>query len=248
MKIKSSLIGASCALLAGLAAPAYAQDSGVTISTSFDVVTDYVFRGVSLADTAIQPGIELGAGNFYAGVWFSTGFGDTSAAAGDEVDLYAGYGFSLSDTVSADIGLTYYHYPQGGSLFSTNGGGSGTYEVYGGLSFDVALAPSLYAYYDFTLEAFTIEGSVGHSVAMPESDGVSFDLGLSAGLVDGDGFSYEYGQASAALSKAVSDAASVYVGANFTLNSDNALNFKEALAGNPKDNLLWFGAGVSTSF
>ena len=247
MKTKFALLGASCALLAGLASPAYAQDSGVTISTSFDVVTDYVFRGVSLADTAIQPGVELGAGDFYAGVWFSTGFGDTSAAAGDEVDLYAGYGFSLSDTVSADVGLTYYHYPQGGGLFSTNGGGSGTYEIYGGLAFDTALSPSVYAYYDFTLEAFTLEAGLGHSVALPDSD-ASFDLGLSAGLVDGDGFSYEYGQVSAALSKAVTDAASVYVGANFTVNSDAALNFKETLAGNPKDTLLWFGAGVSSSF
>jgi hypothetical protein len=77
---------------------------------------------------------------------------------------------------------------------------------------------------------------------------VSFDLGLSAGLVDGDGFSYEYAQASAALSKSITDAASVYVGANFTLNSDDALNYSEILSGTPKDNLLWFGAGVSSSF
>jgi uncharacterized protein (TIGR02001 family) len=246
MTITKTLLGASCAVLAALSAPVAAQAGDVNWSLSADLVTDYVFRGVSLADTAIQTGVEAGIGDFYAGAWFSTGVGDTSILAGDEVDLYAGYGFTLSDTVSADVGVTYYHYPQGGGLFSTNGGGSGTYEVYGGLALDYTLSPSLYAYYDFTLEAFTVEGSVGHSVAAGES--VSFDLGLSAGLVDGDGFSYEYAQASAALSKSITDAASVYVGANFTLNSDDALNYSEILSGTPKDNLLWFGAGVSSSF
>jgi uncharacterized protein (TIGR02001 family) len=246
MKFSKPLIGASCAILAALSAPVAAQAGDVNWSLSADLVSDYVFRGVSLADTAAQTGVEAGVGSFYAGAWFSTGVGDTSVFAGDEVDLYAGYGLTLSDTVSADVGVTYYHYPQGGGLFSTNGGGSGTYEVYGGVAFDVALAPSLYAYYDFTLEAFTAEGSVSHSIAA--SDSVSFDLGLAAGLVDGDGFSYEYGTASATLSKAISDAASVYVGANYTLNSDDALNYSEILAGSPDSDLLWFGTGVSTSF
>lgn len=246
MKKYKILLGASCAVLAALSAPVTAQAGDVDWSLSADLVSDYVFRGVSLADTAIQTGVEAAVGDFYAGAWFSTGVGDTSIAAGDEVDLYAGYGLTLSDTVSADVGVTYYHYPQGGGLFSTNGGGSGTYEIYGGLALDAALAPSLYAYYDFTLEAFTVEGSAGYSIATGES--VSLDLGLSAGLVDGDGFSYEYATASASLSKSITDAASVYVGANFSLNSDDALNYSKILAGNPQGDLLWFGTGISTSF
>lgn len=246
MKLSKPLLGASCAIFAALSAPISAQAGDVSWSLSADLVSDYVFRGVSLADAAIQTGVEAGVGGFYAGAWFSTGVGDTSVAAGDEVDLYAGYGLDLTDTVSADFGVTYYHYPQGGGLFSTNGGGSGTYEVYGGLSFDAPLSPSIYAYYDFTLEAFTGEGSVGYSVAA--SDSLSFDLGLAAGLVDGDGFSYEYGTVSAALSKSITDSANAYVGANYSLSSEDTLNYSEILAGDPKDNLLWFGAGVSTSF
>lgn len=246
MKISKTLLGASCAVIAALSAPVAAQAGDVNWSLSADLVSDYVFRGVSLADTAIQTGVEAGVGDFYAGAWFSTGVGDTSVLAGDEIDLYAGYGLTLSETLSADVGVTYYHYPQGGGLFSTNGGGSGTYEVYGGLALDTAFAPSLYAYYDFTLEAFTVEGSVGHSVAAGES--VSFDLGLSAGLVDGDGFSYEYATASASLSKSITDAASVYVGANYSLNSEDVLNYSKILSGRPDGDLLWFGTGVSTSF
>lgn len=246
MKISKTLLGASCAVLTALSAPVAAHAGDVDWSLSADVVSDYVFRGVSLADTAIQTGVEAAVGDFYAGAWFSTGVGDTSIIAGDEVDFYAGYGLTLSDTLSADVGVTYYHYPQGGGLFSTNGGGSGTYEVYGGLALDTAFAPSAYAYYDFTLKAFTVEGSVGHSIAA--SDAVAVDVGLSVGLVDGDGFSYEYATASASVSKSLSDSASMYVGANYSLNSEDALNYSKIIMGDPQGDLLWFGAGVSTSF
>jgi len=246
MKLSKSLLGASAAILAALSAPTAAQAGEISWSLGADLVSDYVFRGVSLADTAVQTGVEAGMGDFYAGAWFSTGLGDTSIAAGDELDLYAGYGLTLSDTISADVGVTYYHYPQGGGLFAEKGGAAGTYEVYGGLAFDVPLAPSVYAYYDLTLEAFTAEGGISHSI--PAGEAASFDLGLSVGLVDGDGFSYEYGSASAALSKSITDNASAYVGVNYTMNSDDALNYSKILAGDPQDDLFWFGAGVSSSF
>lgn len=238
---------ATLTLSAASMAPAQADDFGV--SATIDYTTDYVFRGVSLADSAIQPGVEVSAGDFYAGAWFSTGVGDTSIFAGDEVDLYAGYGLSLSDTISADVGVTYYHYPQGGSLFSTNGGGSGTYEVYAGLALDTTLAPSVYAYYDFTLEAFTLEGSVGHSV--PLGDSLSLDLGLTAGLVDASGGGgWEWAQASAAVSHAFSDDVSAYVGANFAINSEDLLNYEDLVTSpfTGDDNLLFFGTGISAGF
>jgi len=243
--MKKLLLG-SVALLAATTAPMAAQAGDVSVSTSIDYTTDYVFRGVSLADTAIQPGVEVSAGDFTVGAWFSTGVGDTSILAGDEVDLYASYSFALSDTISTDVGVTYYHYPQGGSLFSTNDGGSGTYEVFASMGFDTALAPSVSVYYDLTLEALTLEGGVGHS--FPAGDKTSFDLGATVGLVDGDGFSYEYGSASASLGYAFTDAVSAYVGANFALSSEDSLNYKKILQGGGEDNLLFFGAGIAAGF
>ena len=243
--MKKLLLG-TASLMIAVTAPMTAQAGDVSVSTSIDYVTDYVFRGVSLADTAIQPGVEVSAGDFTVGAWFSTGVGDTSILAGDEVDLYASYSFALSDTISTDVGVTYYHYPQGGSLFSTNDGASGTYEVFASLGFDTALAPSVSAYYDFTLEAFTVEGGVGHSLAT--GDKTSLDLGATVGLVDGDGFSYEYGSASASLGYAFTDAVSAYVGANFALSSEDSLNYKKILQGGGEDNLLFFGAGIAAGF
>ena len=243
--MKKLFLGTASLMIASLA-PMAAQAGDVSVSTSIDYVTDYVFRGVSLADTAIQPGVEVSAGDFTVGAWFSTGVGDTSALAGDEVDVYASYNFALSDTISTDVGVTYYHYPQGGSLFSTNDGASGTYEVFASLGFDTTLAPSLSAYYDVTLKAFTLEGGVGHSFTAGEK--TSFDLGATVGHVDGDGFSYEYGSASASLGYAFTDAVSAYVGANFALSSEDSLNYKKILQGDGEDNLLFFGAGIAAGF
>ena len=129
----------------------------------------YVFRGVSLADDAVQPYVEASYGNFTVGGWFSTGIGANSVFAGDEFDLYAGYSVPLDSSISLDLGATYYHYPQGGDFFETDDGGTGSYEVSASVGFgDVPLAPSVSAYYDFTLEAFTVEGAVGHSVPFGE--------------------------------------------------------------------------------
>ena len=87
MEIIMKKILLSTTMFLALTATANAQD--VSVSTSVDYVSDYVFRGVSLADSAVQSGVEASLGAFTAGAWLSTGVGDTSITAGDEIDLYA---------------------------------------------------------------------------------------------------------------------------------------------------------------
>ncbi|NNC37302.1 MAG: hypothetical protein EX271_03450 [Acidimicrobiales bacterium] len=234
-------------ILIGSSTYAFADD--VSLSVSADYVSEYVFRGVSYARGAIQPGLEVSTQGFTAGVWASLSTGDLADAAGDEVDVYAGYSWDVSDTVSADVGATVYHFPgSDGGLFDF--GGASTFEVYAGLGFDAALSPSLYGYYDFDLEAFTVEGGISHSV--PVAENTSLDLGLTAGLVTADGGGdYQYGTASASVGYGLSDAASVYVGANYSLSSEDTLRFK--IDGNGDsftntDNLFWFGFGFATGF
>ncbi|MEM7728610.1 MAG: TorF family putative porin [Pseudomonadota bacterium] len=245
MKPNNLISGAAVsglALAMSAAMPAAAQD--VDWSIGVDYVTEYVFRGASLGADSFQPYVEFSTGNFTAGAWASSGFGDGSAASSDEIDLYAGYSVPLDGPMSLDLGVTYYHYPQGGGLFETDNGAAGTYEVSAAVGWgDVPLAPSLAAYYDLTLEAFTLEGAVGHSVGIGEKNGM--DLGVTVGLVDGDGFSYEWATAGLALSHALTDDASVYAGVNYTINSEDVLDFS---ALRQRDELLWFGTGISTSF
>jgi uncharacterized protein (TIGR02001 family) len=101
-----------------VSAPAFAQDEAateeaagpVTLTGGIAVVSDYRFRGVSLSDKdfAVQPYLTVKhESGIYAGVWAS----NLAENAGDdlEVDLYAG--FSGGDTITYDIGATYYLYP-----------------------------------------------------------------------------------------------------------------------------------------
>ena len=72
------LLVAACAATA-MFAPMTASAGDVSGSASLDYVTDYVFRGVSFAGAALQPGIELAVGDAYVGVWGSTPLGTASA-------------------------------------------------------------------------------------------------------------------------------------------------------------------------
>lgn len=240
-----------------MAPAAFAQDDGISVSTGIDSVTEYVFRGVSLGGDSIQPYAEISAGGFTVGAWYSVGFGADSAVQADEVDLYASYSVPLDGPVSLDIGGTYYHFPQSGAFFETEGGSAGSYEVFGSVGFgEVPLAPTATVYYDFTFESLTLEGSVGHSFELAR-EGWTTDLGLTAGFVDVSGGNYEWATATVALNKAVTDDIGFYISGNFSLNSnDNTLGFDRvvdpatevAFATVDSDNLLWFGTGISVGF
>ena len=193
------------AILAG-ASVASAQELSVSAAVSYE--SDYIFRGVRLADEFIAPSVDISYGDFYAGVWAALPWdsGDET-----EVDFYAGYGFGVSETVSADVGVTYYTYPD-----SEN-----TVEIYGGLSFEAPLSPAVYAFYDFDLEALTIEASGGHSVEVSETTAV--DLSVYLGYVDGEGgFNYFYYGAGAAYVVTLAENASWNIGVNW-YGSDDAM-------------------------
>jgi len=167
---------------ATLAGATTASAGDISVSVSTDYVSEYVFRGVSFANTAVQPGIEVSADGFTLGAWASVGLGESSAFSGDEIDIYGSYGWNLTDALSASAGFTIFHFPQSNGLFDfdSDDGGS-TFEVYAGAAYDTLLSPSFNAYYDFTLDAVTLEGSVGHGFAI--ADNTSFDLGITGGVV-----------------------------------------------------------------
>ncbi|MDE2596482.1 MAG: TorF family putative porin [Sphingomonadales bacterium] len=114
------------AMLGITAPPALADETdpppALAITGSAAVVSDYRFRGLSQSsgDPAVQGGVTVThASGFYAGVWASsTKFDVLGAAPKDtyghaEVDLIAGWSGPVSSLVTADVGLTYYAYPDG---------------------------------------------------------------------------------------------------------------------------------------
>lgn len=118
------------AALAGASAmPAYADEtdppSAVTVRAGAALVTDYRFRGLSRSsgDPAFQAEIEVDhVAGFYAGLWTSTIDLRTAGPAVDrlygsqQLDLYGGWSGPIGGSAwTADLGLTYYAYPDGGA-------------------------------------------------------------------------------------------------------------------------------------
>jgi len=212
------------------------EDTEVT--STIDTVSEYVFRGVSLGSSSVQPGTEFSVYGFHAGSWYSAGFGENSAVQFDELNLYAGYQLPLSGPLQIDIGGTAYIFPQGVNLLDGSGGTVATYEVDGTVALpDVFLSPSVFAAYDFTLDNFTVEGSLSHSFDLPR-EGWSLDLGLTGGHVE--------------LDQEVTENVSFYVSGNLSANTeDDTLDFdidNTTAFFSDSSTVFWFGSGLSVGF
>lgn len=221
-------------LLTGMAALAGTASAEISVSGTLDATSHYIFRGTTLAQSAIQAGAEVSSeSGLYGGLWYSTPLENSDAFA-VEADFYGGYSFAAGETVTADIGVTRYDYE--------TGYGDST-EVYGGLSFDYAIEPSIYLYYDMDYEVFTVEGSAGHSwAAGPNS---SFDVGVSLGHVEPDaGTDWSYGTVSAAYSATLSEGIGGYVSLTYAASSEDTL-LDDFDAGTYDSDGFAFGVGLT---
>jgi uncharacterized protein (TIGR02001 family) len=209
----------------------------ITIDTAFAYESEYVFRGIQFADHSFQPSMDIGWGGFYFGSWINAPIEDPNNSFLIEVDFYGGYGFDLSDTLSVDIGLTWYWFPEIPSAASS------TREIYLGTAFDVFLAPSVYFYYDFDLSTFTVEASVGHSFPLGSSadSAWTLDLGAYLGFVapEGGADGAYYG-GSADISFAVSEHTAMSIGVRGSGISD------DLSAGRTAN--VWWGMSFSAGF
>lgn len=100
------IIGVAMLAGAAMSGAAHAEVSG-----NIALVSDYVFRGVSLSgeDPTVQGGFDWSSPDemFYAGVW---GSGLGSAGSSMELDVYGGW-TPTTGPVSWDLGLIGYFYP-----------------------------------------------------------------------------------------------------------------------------------------
>jgi len=198
-------------LAAGVSASAQeSAKSALAVTLDVTYVSDYVFRGVKLADASIQPSVEASYGDFYAGAWHSDAVSQSIAFFDSETDLYAGYNLAINETFSADLGVTRYTYNGGSQDDST--------EVFAGIKADVLLSPSVYYYHDFDLEVSSYIGSIGHSLPIAKL-GVSLDLSATLGYIQspgGDGSDYTYWGVGAAVPYKLSETAKLTGAVNYT--------------------------------
>jgi uncharacterized protein (TIGR02001 family) len=232
----------------GTGASVYAAEQANAVSFTLDntIVSEYIFRGKEFADYTFHPSIEAKYGDFYAGVWAAlpettsaVGAGPL-ALTGEEIDLYAGYSFAINETLSLDVGGTYYHY--------TPKTYKSTFEPFIGANAKVAgFNLGLYYYYDLQIEDATFEGSLGYSIPV-ESIGTSLDFSANLGYVSGDGVegpggniadNYTYWGVGVAVPYKVSENATVTVGVKYTDVNKSAIN---------ADYEVTYSAGLSIGF
>lgn len=162
----------SIVLFLTIVALSFAAPASVTANATY--VSEYVFRGQTLAGASLQPAVEVNAGNFTFGAWNSTplktdGLRDESL----ETDFYGSYAFTVSPNITVTTGATYYVYPR---AITNDGSYRSTLEPSLGLTYnlgDVTVTPK--AYYDVTLKSLTGELTANHTVSL-KAIGTQLDL------------------------------------------------------------------------
>lgn len=183
--------------------------SSYSVTVDFPYTTKYVFRGYELAKGAFQPSVKVTSGDFYAGVWMSA---PVDRGYELEVDYYAGYGFKLAEGWALDVGLTAYSYP---GLDTSGGADKTTFEGYVGVNGTLGIFSSgTYAYYDFTLKAFTIQEALGYSITL--DDKTAINLLATIGHVSPDaGSGYTYYGFGATVPYKLTDKATITAGVQY---------------------------------
>ncbi|HTH28119.1 MAG TPA: TorF family putative porin [Sphingobium sp.] len=123
--MRKSILGLSAVAFVAFAAPAMAEeasdDLGLKITGGAAVVSDYRFRGISQSDEdfAIQGNFTVAhESGLYVGVWGSSN--TLPSGQGTEIDVIAGFAKEVLPGVTADIGATYYVYPNKLQILAAN--------------------------------------------------------------------------------------------------------------------------------
>ena len=249
----------------------YAPDlslSLIGVSAAVGYESEYVFRGEKRSSHAIQPKVEFSYPIFsfdlYAGAWYSSPLKGTKTGELNELDAYAGTVFYY-DAFRFDVGYIYYWYPDSDSALV-----SGDMEVYGGISFDTAsylfgvnVSPSVYYFYNWTLEQHVVEMSLGYAFEVGEwiLDDARFTLPVrvyggyltadkkDGGNLGGKECNYWYYGVTADIAFAATEYCTVSAGVRFSQREGG----EGAQAGNKyeltgRESNLWVGGKVDFGF
>lgn len=126
---------ASTASMAQVVAAAAAAPAATELEVAYNIgaVSDYRYRGISQTrlQPAVQGGVDLTYGAWYAGAWASNvkWIKDLGGNAQVELDLYGGYKYEIAKDITLDIGALSYVYPSNKLTPSAN-----TTELYLGIA------------------------------------------------------------------------------------------------------------------
>jgi uncharacterized protein (TIGR02001 family) len=216
-----------------------AADLGVTSDLTF--ASEYVFRGVELADNSIQPSIEASLGDFYAGVFANLPIENRDQSL-TELHYYGGFALAIPgmEHIVLDLGVTVYHWPDAGQNRSHEGFVGTKFENVG----IPGLSAAAYFFYDVDRRTHIVEGSVGYSFALDMVGMTSLDLSALYGNQFGGsirdnrpgrvGENYHYYGASAELPFRLNEFSTITAGAHY----QSAERYDRDLAGR-NQNFFW---------
>ena len=96
----------------------HAEETELSMSGNIGFMSDYMYRGIHQSSSSAMGGLDLEYGGFYLGTWFADLQEDgwvEGSHRGFEYDVYAGFGFDVSESISASIGYTIYRYTDKGA-------------------------------------------------------------------------------------------------------------------------------------
>jgi len=121
------------------------ESSAVSLDAEVSWANNYTWRGLRITDgEVLQPSATLGFAGFSFNFWGNMDLTDLNDAQYkfNEIDLTGSYSREL-EMVTVEIGLIYYTFP--------NTDYDSTFEIFGGLSFNLPLNPSVTVFQDFDL-------------------------------------------------------------------------------------------------
>jgi hypothetical protein len=245
MTQKLVLTGAMVLSLTGIVAStsALAEEEMPTVDASVSTYSAYVWRGFGLSDDSIviQPSMTVGYKGFAMNLWGNL---DTDYYAADttkynETDITLSY-----DGAYEKIGYGF------GYIYYALDGLDDTQEIYGNLSYDILLSPTLTFYYDVDTfsGAYYATFDISHSFPIGE---YALDLGALVSYLDDneDYDAFHNGVLSASMAFPVGKYFSITPEFNysFALSSDAEDYIKAASADND-DSYFYGGATISFAF
>lgn len=183
LKKLSLAVAVASATLSGLAfADTVETPVGkLDVTMTSTLATDWISRGIAYNNGGtVQGSLDIAhESGLYAGVWG----GSYAAGTGAEIDYYIGYGADINDSVSFDVNLATYTYPEteedddvemSASISAFDATVGAKYR------FEATKQTYLFAGYDFALPAdFGLSLNVGHTMYDEDSDGNFTDWGVT---------------------------------------------------------------------
>jgi hypothetical protein len=248
--------GLGLVMLALILEPVMAEEK-IELGLSTDYYSKYIWRGQNIDDKSVlQPAVSASAYGFTCSIWGNIDLTNKSKTAPDNAGEFSELDYTLdysgtmpgTDWLGFSVGTIYYRFP--------NTSFKPTMEIYGGMSLDMPLSPSVTWYRDVDeVKGSYFQFSIGHTFEeiYVINDKCHCDLKLGASYGWGNA---AYNKGYFGVDSSQSNDFTLTMGTPFFIDTwviRPSINYSTMLSdairsATDKSDNIWFGVGISTSF